>query len=442
MKEENNQLFKIFRRAVIQRFNLRHDQANEEQVIDSITRNSDFVGANLWTLIFAILIASIGLNMNSTAVIIGAMLISPLMGPIMGVGLGMGTDDFDLVKKGIRNLLTATIISIITSAIYFWITPLDEAKSELLARTTPTLWDVLIAFFGGLAGVVAATRNEKSNAIPGVAIATALMPPLCTAGYGLATANYYYFLGALYLYCINSIFICISTFLIIRLMKFKRKSFEESGQGRKVSRYILLTIFITILPSIYLTYKIVNKSLFESRAKQFVEEQFQFDNALVVSKNFRYDDDPSKINVLLIGKHLPEKRIDSIRGNLNAYDLKNTELIVRQGLNSKQEIDMNQIRSSILNDVFRHDSLKVQSMVQSYKLNTIPDLTRELTALLPGFRSYSASRIVENYPDKKSDTLLLVIIKTEKTVKIAEREQLNTWLLARTKSDTLKLILE
>lgn len=442
MKEENNQLFKVFRRAVIQRFNLRHDQANEEQVIDSITRNSDFVGANLWTLIFAILIASIGLNMNSTAVIIGAMLISPLMGPIMGVGLGMGTDDFDLVKKGIRNLLTATIISVITSAIYFWITPLDEAKSELLARTTPTLWDVLIAFFGGLAGVVAATRNEKSNAIPGVAIATALMPPLCTAGYGLATANYYYFLGALYLYCINSIFICISTFLIIRLMKFKRKSFEESGQRRKVSRYILLTIFITILPSIYLTYKIVNKSLFESRAKQFVEEQFQFDNALVVSKNFTYDDNPSKINVLLIGKHLPEKRIDSIRGNLKAYDLKNTELIVRQGLNSKEEIDMNQIRASILNDVFRHDSLKVQSMVQSYKLNTIPDLTRELTALLPGFRSYSASRIVENYPDKKSDTLLLVIIKTEKTIKIAEREQLNTWLLARTKSDTLKLILE
>lgn len=442
MKAENNQLFQALRRAIIQRFNLRHDQANEEQVIDSITRNSDFVGANLWTLIFAILIASIGLNMNSTAVIIGAMLISPLMGPIMGVGLGMGTDDFGLVKKGIRNLLTATIISIITSAIYFWITPLDEAKSELLARTTPTLWDVLIAFFGGLAGVVAATRNEKSNAIPGVAIATALMPPLCTAGYGLATANYYYFLGALYLYCINSIFICISTFLIIRLMKFKRKSFEESGQGRKVSRYILLTIFITILPSIYLTYKIVNKSLFESRAKQFVEEQFQFDNALVVSKNFRYDDNPSKINVLLIGRHLTEKQIDSIRGNLNAYDLKNTKLIVRQGLNSKQEIDMSQIRASILNDVFRHDSLKVRSMVQGYKLNTIPDLTRELTALLPGFRSYSASRIIENYPDKKSDTLLLVIIKTEKAIKIAEREQLNTWLLARTKSDTLKLILE
>ena len=191
MKEENNQLFKVLKRTIVQKFNLRHDQADEGQVIDSITRNSDFVGANLWTLIFAILIASIGLNMNSTAVIIGAMLISPLMGPIMGVGLGMGTEDFGLVKKGVRNLLTATIIGIVTSAIYFWITPLDEAKSELLARTTPTLWDVFIAFFGGLAGVVAATRKEKSNAIPGVAIATALMPPLCTAGYGLATAIVY-----------------------------------------------------------------------------------------------------------------------------------------------------------------------------------------------------------------------------------------------------------
>ncbi|WP_294673540.1 TIGR00341 family protein [uncultured Fluviicola sp.] len=442
METENNQLFKVFKRAVIQWFNLRHDQADEEQVINSITRNSDFVGANLWTLIFAILIASIGLNMNSTAVVIGAMLISPLMGPIMGVGLGMGTEDFDLVKKGIRNLLIATVISIITSAIYFWITPLHEAKSELLARTTPTLWDVLIAFFGGLAGVVAATRNEKSNAIPGVAIATALMPPLCTAGYGLATANYYYFLGALYLYCINSIFICISTFLIIRLMKFKRRSFEEHVQGRKVSRYILLTIFITILPSIYLTYKIVNKSLFESRAKQFVEEQFQFDNALVVSKNFSYDDNPSKINVLLIGKRLPETLIDSIRRNLKTYDLGNAELLVRQGLNSKQEIDMEQIRASILNDVFRHDSLKVQSVNQTNKLHEIPDLTEELKALLPGFRSYSASRVVENYTDKSTDTLILVVIGTNKPVRALQRTQLNTWLIERTKSDTIKLIFE
>lgn len=440
--KENNQLFIGFKRAVIQRFNLRHDQANEEQVIDSITRNSDFVGANLWTLIFAILIASIGLNMNSTAVIIGAMLISPLMGPIMGVGLGIGTNDFDLVKKGIRNLLIATIISIVTSTLYFWITPLDEAKSELLARTTPTLWDVFIAFFGGLAGVVAATRNEKSNAIPGVAIATALMPPLCTAGFGLATANYYYFFGALYLYCINSIFICISTFLIIRLMKFKRRSFEEPRQGRKVSRYILLTILVTILPSIYLTYNIVSKSLFESRAKQFVDEQFQFDNTLVVSKNFRYDDDPSKINVLLIGKRLSETLIDSIKRNLKTYDLGNAKLFVRQGLNEKQEIDLEQIRASILNEVFRHDSLKVQSMSQRDPLNTIPDLTKELNALLPGFRSYSASRIIENYPDKNADTLTLVVINTNKLVKAAQRRQLNTWLIERTKSDTIKLIFE
>nr|WP_294858572.1 TIGR00341 family protein [uncultured Fluviicola sp.] len=442
MSVEKKQWLQVFKQKIVRRFNLRHDQADEEKVIDSITRNSDFVGANLWTLIFAILVASIGLNMNSTAVIIGAMLISPLMGPIMGIGLGMGTDDFDLVKKGLRNVIIASIISIGTSAIYFLITPIDEAQSELLARTTPSLWDVFIAFFGGLAGVVAATRKEKNNAIPGVAIATALMPPLCTAGFGLATGNYYYFFGALYLYCINSIFICISTFLIIRLMKFKRKSFEEPQRGRKVSRYILLTIFVTILPSIYLTYNIVNKSLFESRAKQFVDEQFQFDNALVVSRNFRYDENPSKINVLLIGKHLPELLIDSIRNNLKAYDLGNTELLVRQGLNSKQEIDLEQIRSSILNDVFRRDSLKIQSVNRTGMLNVIPDLTGELEALLPGFRSYSADRIIEKYPDKKPDTLTLVVVNTGKPLKIAQRQQLYTWLMARTKSDTIKLVLE
>jgi len=197
-----------------ERFNLHEDKEDESTIIESIRKNVDFRGANLWALIFAIFIASIGLNVNSTAVIIGAMLISPLMGPIMGIGLGIGINDFQLVKKGLKNLLIATVISIITSTLYFWITPLHEAQSELLARTSPSLWDVFVAFIGGLAGIVAGTRKEKSNVIPGVAIATALMPPLCTAGFGLAIGNLYYFFGAIYLYFINSLFICISTFLI------------------------------------------------------------------------------------------------------------------------------------------------------------------------------------------------------------------------------------
>ncbi len=182
------------------RFNLNEDKADEQLIIESIKRDVNFKGTNLWTLIFAVLIASIGLNVNSTAVIIGAMLISPLMGPIMGIGLGIGIIDFDLMKRGIKNLLIAAVFSIITSSLYFAITPLHEANSELLARTTPSLWDVFIAFFGGLAGIIAGTRKEKSNVLAGMAIATALMPPLCTAGFGLATGNWVYLLGALYLF--------------------------------------------------------------------------------------------------------------------------------------------------------------------------------------------------------------------------------------------------
>ncbi|MGZ5135653.1 MAG: DUF389 domain-containing protein, partial [Flavitalea sp.] len=175
-----NEILLAIKKFINERFSLNEDRADERLIIASIRRHVDFRGVNLWTLIFAILIASIGLNVNSAAVVIGAMLISPLMGPIMGIGLGIGINDFELVKKGLKNLTIAACISIAVSTCYFLITPLHEARSELLARTSPSIWDVLIAFFGGMAGIVAGTQKEKSNVIPGVAIATALMPPLCT----------------------------------------------------------------------------------------------------------------------------------------------------------------------------------------------------------------------------------------------------------------------
>lgn len=217
-----------------ERFDLHEGKEDELETIDYIRKNVEFKGANLWILIFAIFVASVGLNVNSTAVIIGAMLISPLMGPIMGIGLAAGINDFELLKKSMKNLGIAVVISILTSTIYFSFTPLNDAQSELLARTEPTIWDVLIALFGGLAGIVAGSRKEKSNAIPGVAIATALMPPLCTAGYGLATANLYYFFGAFYLFFINSVFISLSTYVIVRFMKFPKKEFLDRKREKTV----------------------------------------------------------------------------------------------------------------------------------------------------------------------------------------------------------------
>ncbi|MEM8908386.1 MAG: TIGR00341 family protein, partial [Bacteroidota bacterium] len=239
-------LWRYFSLFIQDRFNLDDDQATEEATIEEIKKGVIFKGTNLWILMFAILVASVGLNVNSPAVVIGAMLISPLMGPIMGIGLGIGINDFQLIVKALRNLTLAVVISVLTSAFYFWISPLNDAQSELLARTSPTLWDVLIGLFGGLAGIVAGSRKEKSNAIPGVAIATALMPPLCTAGFGLATAQWNYFFGAFYLFFINSVFISFSTYLIVRLLKYKPKEFVDEQRERQMKRYIYLFVLLTI----------------------------------------------------------------------------------------------------------------------------------------------------------------------------------------------------
>ncbi len=442
-KGRNSQLLRLLKLMIARRFNLHLGKADEGEVIESVKRSSEFKGANLWTLIFAIFIASIGLNVNSTAVVIGAMLISPLMGPIMGIGLGMGINNFDLVKKGIRNLLIATFISIATSTLYFWITPLQDAQSELLARTTPSIWDVFIAFFGGLAGIVAGTRKEKSNVIPGVAIATALMPPLCTAGFGLAAGNVYYFLGAMYLYFINSVFICISTFLIVRLLRFKMKEFEDKTYEGKVSRYILVTVIITILPSIYLGYRIVDKSIFENNAQRFVREQFQFVNTQVVNKSFVYDSKGNKIDLLLIGYELPKAAIDTIRAKLKTYNLEDTKLNVRQGLNAKQEIDFSQIKASILEDVFKRDTARQSTVTDTTVLEHVfPDIRNELKALYPNLKYYSLSNVAVYGMDTLSnDTVTMVVANFSRLPRPSDYLKLQKWLKKRLNVDTITVII-
>jgi uncharacterized hydrophobic protein (TIGR00271 family) len=200
-------------------FHLGHDQDKPEMIDETIRSGVSVGGTNLWVLFFAILIASIGLNVNSTAVIIGAMLISPLMGPIVGVGYGAGVRDLRLIRQSLRNLGVFVAISLLTATLYFLLTPLTHAQSELLSRTSPTLWDVLIAFFGGAVGMIGATRRYNSNVVPGVAIATALMPPLCTAGYGIASGNLQYFGGAFYLFTINSVFIAFASLLVVKLLR-------------------------------------------------------------------------------------------------------------------------------------------------------------------------------------------------------------------------------
>ncbi|TBO39784.1 TIGR00341 family protein [Pedobacter kyonggii] len=441
MQDKKDNVPGALRTFFSRRFNLNLGKANEEEVVNSISRNSVFVGGPLWTLIFAIIIASVGLNVNSTAVIIGAMLISPLMGPIMGIGLGIGTNDFELVKRGGRNLLIATFISIVTSTIYFYITPLHEAQSELLARTTPSIWDVFIAFTGGLAGIIAATRRDKSNVIPGVAIATALMPPLCTAGYGLAMGNWPFFFGALYLFFINSLFICISTYLIVRFLKFDKKHFEDPGVEKKVSRYILISVLVTVIPSIYLAYGIVQKSIFENNAQTFIREQFNFTTTQVINRNLRYAKGEKEIDLLLIGDELSQTKVNSIKGNLKKYKLEGTTLRIRQGLNARQEIDFSQIKASIMEDVFKKENQSRTAVKVDKLAQPLPDIRSELIVLFPEIKSYSlANTVISRLDTQSKDTLTLFSAGVSKMPSASNQVKIRSWLKSRLKVDSLETI--
>lgn len=263
------------------RFDLRQDQAKVEDIDSALRAGARAGGTNLWVLFFAILIASVGLNVNSTAVIIGAMLISPLMGPIVGVGYGAAISDVGLMRSSAITLLGFTLVSLLTSVIYFSLSPLSEPGSELLARTTPNLWDVLIAAFGGAAGMVAATRRSFTNIAPGVAIATALMPPLCTVGFGIAHQRWDMALGASYLFLINSVFIASSTLLVGKILRLPKLQ-ELSANTVQIYRWVLSACLVAVVvPSIWLGYQLVQVEYFRSAATAAVKSIMQAERSVV-----------------------------------------------------------------------------------------------------------------------------------------------------------------
>ena len=322
------------------------------------------------------IIASIGLNINSTAVVIGAMLISPLMGPIMGIGLGAGINDFALIKKSAKNLGVAAFLCILTSAMYFYITPLHEAQSELLARTQPRLWDVLIASFGGFAGIVAGSRKEKSNAIPGVAIATALMPPLCTAGYGLANGNWNYLIGALYLFFINGVFISFTTFIIVRALKYPRKQFSSPAVEQRVKRYIYIFVFCTAIPSVYLAYGVVQRTIFTQNALRFIGDEFDLPSTDVINQKLVMREGQGMISLTLYGKSIPPDQLDRIKKRMVNYNLDNVELIIKQGqldeylTDTKLEFAQmsDQLKIGIVEDLYRDNARVIQDRDERIRL--------------------------------------------------------------------------
>ena len=418
---------------------LRKDKDNELETVDSIRKGVEFKGANLWILIFAIFMASLGLNVNSTAVIIGAMLISPLMGPIMGVGLSVGLNDFELMKRSLKSFLITTLFSVTTATIFFLVSPVAEGQSELLARTSPTIYDVFIALMGGLAGVT---------------IATALMPPLCTAGYGLATGNLIYFLGAFYLYFINSVFISLATFLGVRVMHFQRKEFVDKNREKKVRKYIVLIAILTMCPAVYLTVGIVQDTFFESAANRFVNEQLSFENTQVLDKKIHHEGKGHEIRVVLIGQEVPEASIAIARSKMKDYKLDNTKLIVLQGMNN-EAVDISSIRAMVMEDFYKNSEQRLVEQKQKIatleqnleRYKTFDELGKkiipELKVLYPSVKTVSISHAIELAVDSvRVDTVTLAVLKFGKHPGAHEKEKIAEWLKARTGAKQLRLITE
>lgn len=434
-----------------ERLSLTDDKADDDVIDERIRSDIHMKGTNLWILMFAIFVASIGLNVNSTAVIIGAMLISPLMGPIMGIGYGAGINDFELIRRSFKNLAIATFIGLLTSTLYFLISPLDTAQSELLARTMPTAWDVLIGFFGGLAGIVGVTRKEKSNVIPGVAIATALMPPLCTAGFGLATGHWSYFFGAFYLYTINFVFIALSAFLVVRGYSVSERKYVDNALAKRAQRYIAIVVVLTMLPSSYLAYQLVGKEVFKARASSFISEHIKFKNADVAQ--VKIDTESREVKVFLIGDHVPQSELNNLTARLSSAGLDNTVLKVYQNGESDNGVDVSTLKSAIVTDLYKNSQIKLDE--KEKELNTLKQelqlhhagqelysaVPKELSTLFPKVKeavlstTYDAKASEQNL----SKTKLILNLSVAKRLTSTEKTQIEAWLKVRTKNNNVGL---
>jgi uncharacterized hydrophobic protein (TIGR00271 family) len=444
---------KVIWRFIRARFNLKEDQDNVQEVMASIRKGIVFQGTNLWTLVFAIVVASVGLNVNSTAVVIGAMLISPLMGPIMGVGLGVGIYDFELIKHAAKNLAIMVLASVVTSMVYFLISPLKIDQPELLARTTPSIWDVLLAFSGGMAGIIAATRLEKGTVVAGVAIATALMPPLCTAGYGLAIGNFYYALGALYLFSINAVFISFSALLVVRILRFPKQEFVSAAVETRVRRNVAAIVLVTLVPSVFFAFHIVKKTIFEQRVDVFVQKLGAEDLLHVIRMEKKYNRKGSTIRLETL-----DGPIDSLtrkRLNVRLLDagLNEVHLEVEPFGTGHNLVDPKVLRFNILEDLYQRNETTLQA--RAARIDTleralaryqrveseVSAVARELKALQPGIQEFTLnSNIYYNYKNAQPDTIPVAYLRFERPLQRDAMDRIYDWLKARIASDTLILI--
>lgn len=427
------------------KFKLDNEKEDLQTVINNIDNGVVFRGTNLWILIFAIFVASLGLNVNSTAVIIGAMLISPLMGPIMGIGLGMGINDLALLRKAIYNFVIATGVALTASTFFFLLSPLNDAHSEILARTSPTIYDVLIALFGGFAGIVATSSKQKGNVIPGVAIATALMPPLCTAGYGLATLQLHYFYGAFYLFIINTVFIALATFIIVRLLHFPYRHLQNKKADKIAHRIVWVVVLATLLPSIYFGYDMVQQDRFVKNTNRFIASEAHFSNDYLLNK--KIDAKARKITLVFGGKEISPEEIEQLKGELKKYNLATASLEIKQGFaylsenkSNEQNEQLNQLTQAlaIKEGQGKNLQLQIDSIKKQETLNK--QVFAEIKAQYPIVKNAIIQPSVILGDSTIGKKTILILLSLSANLPSQEKIKLEKWIKVRLNQSNINLI--
>ena len=411
-----------------------------ESIHSTIEKDIIFKGTNLWILVFAIIIASVGLNINSTAVVIGAMLISPLMGPINGIGYSIATFNRPLFSKAVKNYSFAVGASLVASTTYFALSPVSTAHSEILARTSPSIYDVLIAMFGGFAGMVAISSRQKGNVIPGVAIATALMPPLCTAGYGLATAQFNFFFGALYLFTINTVFIALASVFVSKLLKFPIAKIVESGDKKRINQLLSAVIFITLIPSIYFGYILVQNEKFNENVARFTNNISVYEGSYLL----RHETEPGKRKILLTygGNVLAPVHKARLREKARDFMLEDADIEIRQGfsINEAAVTETEKLKFEIgkLRNAMAFNKQQRDSIVRLF--NQGEALLRELNAVYPSIKgaSYAETKMFSMTGDPQK--VVQVTFKIDsKNFPDADKVKIEAWLKERLKIKVVKV---
>lgn len=429
-------------RNLLSFIDLRNEVEDFETIHTEIERGVVFKGYNLWILAFAIVVCSVGLNMNSTAVVIGAMLISPLMGPINGIGYSIATYNFNLLRSSLKNFGFAVIASILASTLYFTISPVATAHSELLSRTSPTIYDVLIALFGGLAGIVAISSKMKGNVIPGVAIATALMPPLCTAGYGLGTGQFNFFFGATYLFAINSVFIALAAMMISQFLQFPIRSIVDPAQKARVRRLVMAIIVITILPSIYFGHQLVQNEKFGQNAENFTKNTTVFEGAYLIRHDVKKGQ--RKVNLIFGGKTLTDSLKQVIKKRGEIFNIDPESINIEQGFAldeegaSETEILRNRI-SAMQNNLqqaeAREDSLRNAPLFGRQIFDEINPLYPDILSC-----TYSETMLFTNGRSGIHPVSQVVFHFAPASLDLATREKIKEWVRARCGRDNTEVI--